>query len=656
MEQDTETSSAANSPSGEPATTQPSATEGAAAATGSSKGVSRVSPRGGQASSAFSQLRNMAEKGPEASISAEDRKLKRQDSMERVKEAMKDRKAALMGGSFVIPTLGPPPSSVRLGGARGPPPHLLPHSASGVLVRSPRRATEIGPRAHLEKGATTDDLHLHSSRGSSINSEPKKEGSAFLPGSSPDEKKGRRKTMLTRGIGQRMNDVSSLLPPSEQIVLAKGKLIQCLIVGDKHTDEYKQKLIEQTTKYMQVHYPSFSSGENGSDAEGSTLLQTYMMYENKRAYIKITRLAADEESTALQPSSVDVVIVLFSISHKESCEAARGVWIRKAASEAKAPIILVGLMTDPTVTERYPESYEQGLMMARNTGCDSYFELTNLTDMAAVQAIFDEAITSFVKPLKIIDVIRKLGKLNLTKRKELGKPPKTELRLNKLGITDTKLVVFMDESLLQSFQHLVSIDLSNNSLRRIPQCIFALDKLEHLRLDDNYLRKISPQIGQMQSLKVLELENNNLHSLPLALGNMKNLTELNFKGNSLRDPPKEVLASGLESIQSYLAQRHKEKLQREENKARISLTQSQYLRGEADLDAETPKRWKPEAVMLWLEKLSLSRYRQPFLSNHVDGEVLLSLTEQELMRYLGVAEEDCPKLTRQITLLNMEVA
>jgi len=73
-------------------------------------------------------------------------------------------------------------------------------------------------------------------------------------------------------------------------------------------------------------------------------------------------------------------------------------------------------------------------------------------------------------------------------------------------------------------QALTHLDLQNNSLKALPQDIFAsLPKLQTLELAENKFRELSPSISNLKGLLLLNLQNNpELVSLPdelFSLGN-----------------------------------------------------------------------------------------------------------------------------------------
>jgi Leucine-rich repeat (LRR) protein len=100
------------------------------------------------------------------------------------------------------------------------------------------------------------------------------------------------------------------------------------------------------------------------------------------------------------------------------------------------------------------------------------------------------------------------------------------------------------------------LDLSNQSLTKIPSDVFSKTNLQELNVSGNQLTGaiqgeirflqnlvvlnasnnqmtgVPAEIGQLEKLEVLDLSNNQLTGLPYELGNLKNLKILNISGNN----------------------------------------------------------------------------------------------------------------------------
>jgi Leucine-rich repeat (LRR) protein len=92
---------------------------------------------------------------------------------------------------------------------------------------------------------------------------------------------------------------------------------------------------------------------------------------------------------------------------------------------------------------------------------------------------------------------------------------------------------------------LTLVDLSNNKLKTIPECIFVLTKLQTLRLGENDLQFVHADICKLKTLKHLSLKGNpSLEFLPPALGLVTSLVECDVSQCPLRGPPREVVNEG----------------------------------------------------------------------------------------------------------------
>jgi uncharacterized protein YdcH (DUF465 family) len=111
---------------------------------------------------------------------------------------------------------------------------------------------------------------------------------------------------------------------------------------------------------------------------------------------------------------------------------------------------------------------------------------------------------------------------------------------------------------LDNFPNLKSLDLSNNKLKQLPRSIGKLKHLEKLVLKNNLLTNLTEEIGGLiqltyldasenkieiiptslancQSLRWLYLNNNKLKSISSAIENLVNLERLNIYGNPLQN-------------------------------------------------------------------------------------------------------------------------
>lgn len=114
-----------------------------------------------------------------------------------------------------------------------------------------------------------------------------------------------------------------------------------------------------------------------------------------------------------------------------------------------------------------------------------------------------------------------------------------------------------------------SLDLSNQSLKKIPAYVFEQNNLKELNISgnqitgaiqaeirhlnnlrvlnasDNKMTGVPAEIGQLQNLEILDLSNNQLTGLPYELGNLKNLKTLNISRNSYSELDLSIIAENL---------------------------------------------------------------------------------------------------------------
>ncbi len=65
-------------------------------------------------------------------------------------------------------------------------------------------------------------------------------------------------------------------------------------------------------------------------------------------------------------------------------------------------------------------------------------------------------------------------------------------------------------SKLWRYDHIVTIDLSQNNLPTLPEDLILLKNLKNLRIQNAFVKKLPLTLLQMQSLTSIELANNNL--------------------------------------------------------------------------------------------------------------------------------------------------
>ncbi|MBN2286942.1 MAG: TIR domain-containing protein [Tissierellales bacterium] len=100
-------------------------------------------------------------------------------------------------------------------------------------------------------------------------------------------------------------------------------------------------------------------------------------------------------------------------------------------------------------------------------------------------------------------------------------------------------------------QNVISIDLSDEAITKLPSIIGNLKYLEKLDLSNNLLTSLPPQIGNLTSLIELNLSDNKINVLPAEITNLQNLERIDLTGNPLDIPPIEIANRGIKSIRNY---------------------------------------------------------------------------------------------------------
>lgn len=93
-----------------------------------------------------------------------------------------------------------------------------------------------------------------------------------------------------------------------------------------------------------------------------------------------------------------------------------------------------------------------------------------------------------------------------------------------LNLSNNFLVLLPD--CIGGLQSLIVLDVSHNRLVALPHSLFSLPKLEALNLSHNNLELLGRQISQLRSLKQLNVHRNPLKELPHTIGQLKQLVDL----------------------------------------------------------------------------------------------------------------------------------
>jgi len=102
--------------------------------------------------------------------------------------------------------------------------------------------------------------------------------------------------------------------------------------------------------------------------------------------------------------------------------------------------------------------------------------------------------------------------------------------------------------IIGKFSHLITLDISNNSLSYISTEFIHLKQLRTLISNNNRLKcdTLPKDFGRMQSLEVLQLSGNEFTSVPQQFTELTFLRELHLGGNQISSMP-----NGIKHLQRY---------------------------------------------------------------------------------------------------------
>jgi len=98
----------------------------------------------------------------------------------------------------------------------------------------------------------------------------------------------------------------------------------------------------------------------------------------------------------------------------------------------------------------------------------------------------------------------------------------------------------LDLLTLAENDHIVSLNLSTQGMKRLPSAIRYLSHLKRLLLIDNELTTLPSEITTLNRLQVLYLDRNPLGTIPQEILNLTQLQQLSLGETHLNDIPKEI--------------------------------------------------------------------------------------------------------------------
>ncbi|MBD3341513.1 MAG: hypothetical protein GF353_20585 [Candidatus Lokiarchaeota archaeon] len=112
-------------------------------------------------------------------------------------------------------------------------------------------------------------------------------------------------------------------------------------------------------------------------------------------------------------------------------------------------------------------------------------------------------------------------------------------KLKRISLNSNFSFIKLPHSLGQ-LKNLKELSLWNNKVKFLPKSIGTLESLEFLNLRVNQLEEIPKTIGNLESLKVLDIYDNRLKKLPSTIGSLRSLEKLILNGNQLKSIPSTI--------------------------------------------------------------------------------------------------------------------
>lgn len=121
-------------------------------------------------------------------------------------------------------------------------------------------------------------------------------------------------------------------------------------------------------------------------------------------------------------------------------------------------------------------------------------------------------------------------------KESIEKHVEVATRTGVVQLVNRQLKEFPKE-LLKLDKQIRSLDLSKNTIKRLPPAISSFVSLKQLTIDSNVINRLPDELGLLVKLESLSLANNKIPELPLSISNLKALKKVNLSGNNLTTFP-----------------------------------------------------------------------------------------------------------------------
>ncbi|PZR23963.1 MAG: hypothetical protein DI539_01860 [Flavobacterium psychrophilum] len=122
--------------------------------------------------------------------------------------------------------------------------------------------------------------------------------------------------------------------------------------------------------------------------------------------------------------------------------------------------------------------------------------------------------------------------------KDLKKAIRNKSKVQSIDVSHQSLEKLPEK--LSQLDKIVSINLLGNHFETFPSVLSKLTTLDEISLSSNRLKSVGPEIGNLKNLRILIMNFNGLNELPKEIGSLTNLLYLEIGNNKLTTLPEEI--------------------------------------------------------------------------------------------------------------------